>query len=392
MEGLETDHRSTGPVEVMQNIDGLTGIRGLAVTMVFLFHLFALSGNGPLIVAAGELKIPYHWLFTCGWMGANVFFVLSGFLLAVPFVRQLTGCGKPVQIAPYLIHRLCRVVPAYWMQIVIFLVVIYLTGTLPGWKVVAAHLAFLQNFRVGYVGVINGVYWTLPAEVGFYLLLPLFAAVAGHFANRRAQVWLITVLSLTVFAIGYRYAMYSSVATAPVSTKAFVLLQLPGMLDQFAAGMAVAWIYVNYGKSFDANKSTMMFSLGLAGLIGMMISIDYFAAIFWDAHVLLFVGYTIIAGFIGLVVLGTALQCTLSKRLFANAPMMYLGLVSYSLYLWHFPILNWATKLLDHTGVVDNRLWWLVIIALPVSLIAATASYYFVERPFLQRKRVIDVK
>jgi peptidoglycan/LPS O-acetylase OafA/YrhL len=369
-----------------QDIEGLTGIRGLAATMVLVFHLFSFSGIRLLLIDIGDFQIPYQWLFTCGWMGANIFFVLSGFLLAIPFVRHLTGQGEPVEIVPYLQRRIRRVVPAYWLQIFILLALLYATSTLPDWKAVAMHLTFLQNFRVEYVSLLNGVYWTLPTELGFYLLLPAFAALAGFSPTRKISAWLLLSMTLITFAIGYRVVTYASVETAPIPTKAFTLLQLPGMLDQFAIGMALAWVYVRYTKSVSSLVSNVLLLAGLAGLATMMILIDHFKEIFWDAHILLFVGYTITAGFIGLLVLGTAFASPLSKILFANSLMLYLGLVSYSLYLWHLPILTWTMKLLDHFDVTGDRTGWLIVLVIPLSLLAATLSYYWVERPFMARK------
>ena len=168
---------ASGPTQSDQFSAGLTGIRGLAAMMVLVHHLFALAVPRLLSFRVGDWQVTYHWLLTGGWMGANVFFVLSGFLLAIPFVRNIEGTGPRVRIGPYLVRRIRRVVPAYWVQIAILVVILSITATMPSWKLIAAHLAFLQNFDAAYAFALNGVYWTLPTEFGYYLLLPLFLSL-----------------------------------------------------------------------------------------------------------------------------------------------------------------------------------------------------------------------
>jgi peptidoglycan/LPS O-acetylase OafA/YrhL len=89
-----------------------------------------------------------------------------------------------------------------------------------------------------------------------------------------------------------------------------------------------------------------------------------------------------------MVVFGVAMAGprSLSHALFANSGMLYLGIVSYSLYLWHPPILQWTMKLLDYFAITGDRLWWLVGISIPLSLLVATISYYWIERPFIARR------
>ena len=194
----------------------------------------------------GGWKITYHWLITCSWMGANVFFVLSGFLLAMPFVRSIESDGAQVRVAPYLIRRIRRVVPAYWFQIVILATVLFYTAAWPGERAIILHFAFLQNFSPTYAAALNGVYWTLPTEFGFYLLLPLFAAFAALFAHGKRAAWLFLSLSLVALAIVYRVLVYATVADAPIDEKRFALLQLPGLIDHFAIGMLLAWVYLRH--------------------------------------------------------------------------------------------------------------------------------------------------
>ena len=379
---------AAGPSRVDQFSAGLTGIRGLAASMVLLFHLFALAGPRVMSFNVGNWNITYHWLITCGWMGANVFFVLSGFLLAIPFVRNVEGLGARVQVAPFLVRRIRRVVPAYWFQIVFLAAVLYFTATAPQWQTIALHFAFLQNFSEAHALELNRVYWTLPTEFGYYLLLPLFAAIATLFAGHKRAAWLTLSVLLIAFAIAYRVVAYAAVADAPIDKKVFALLQLPGLIDHFAIGMLLAWVYVRHAPAVSPRLADGVMLAGLLGIVSMMALLDHEYATYWNGHILIFVGYTFTAYFIGMLVLGVAMAGRVSRALFANSMMLTLGIVSYSLYLWHLPIQFWTQRLLDHFSVSGDRLWWLVAISIPLSMLAATLSYYWIERPFMPRSRI----
>ena len=366
---------------------GLTGIRALAALMVLAFHVFAMAGPRALSLHLGDLEIPYHWLITCSWMGANIFFVLSGFLLAIPFSQQVEGQRGSIAVRAYLLRRIRRVIPAYWLQIVILCVVAYFTASLPSWRVIAAQFLFLQNFWPGFSEALNAVYWTLPVEFGYYLLLPVFAAIVGVFASSKRIAWLTASVLLIIAAIVYRTLMYAVVADEPQQIKFFMLMQLPGLIDHFAIGMLLAWVHVRHGRSIKPWMSNLMVATGLLGIVFMMLMVELNFRTYWEGNAMLLYGYSITAIFIGVVVLGTATGGRLSRILFANSSMLFVGIISYSLYLWHYPILIWTQKLLDYFSIGGDRLWWLIAIGVPLSLLAAMISYALVERPFLAHRR-----
>jgi len=381
-------HEAASASRADQFSAGLTGIRALAALMVLSHHVFAVAGPRVLSLHIGAVQITYHWLITCSWMGANVFFVLSGFLLAIPFARHIEGTGGAVRVGPYLARRIKRVVPAYWVQILILCAVLYFASALPAWQVIAAQFFFLQNFRQHYAAALNGVYWTLPVEFGYYLLLPLFAAFAGLVSTRKRIAWLTLSAALIAAAIAYRTLMYATVAEDPQPTKFYMLMQLPGLIDHFAIGMLLAWIHVRQAPSLSPRISDGLVVVGLGGIVVMMALVDHYYLVYWNGHAMLYFGYTVTAAFIGALVLGTAMAGPLARALFANTPMLFIGLISYSLYLWHLPILGWTMRLLDRLEVTGDRLWWLAAIGIPSSFLAATVSHYLVERPFMARRPV----
>ena len=171
-----------------------------------------------------------------------------------------------------------------------------------------------------------------------------------------------------------------------VAATGSIVVSLPVAVSLVAViAIEAVWPTLSVGRSVSAKLADALMFTGLLGIVSMMALLDHEFADYWNGHILIFIGYTITAGFIGLLVLGVAMAGPLSRKLFANSTMLALGIVSYSLYLWHLPIQFWTQKLLDHFAVTGDRLWWLVAISIPLSTVAAAASYYWIERPFMVR-------
>lgn len=362
----------------------------MAALMVLLHHLFAFAGPRVLSWELAGVEFRWHWLLTTSWMGANVFFVLSGFLLAAPFLEQAPAPVTRFGVVRYGWRRVKRVVPAYWVQVTLLAGVASITATFPEWELVAAHLLFLQNIRFDWAMALNGVYWTLPTEFGFYLILPGLAALAWSARRMGPQVWLGIAALMIACAIAWRLAIFESISTAPIPLRAFVMLQLPGVLDHFGIGIVFAWLHIRAGRETPAPSPAQADLMALVGLVGMVACMRLIDAVFlsyWDGHPMLFFGYTFTAGFIGLLIYGTARGGRLTRWLFANPVVLFLGIISYSLYLWHIPALMLIMRYLDCIGEAGDRLGPLLWLALPLSIALATLSYVMTERPFLPKAR-----
>ncbi len=166
-------------------------------------------------------------------------------------------------------------------------------------------------------------------------------------------------------------------------------MQLPGLIDHFAIGILFAWGFVEAqraGRPITGRLSDALTVLGLLGMVMVMALFEVIYEQYWDGHPYLFVGYSLTALCMGTFIVGTAGGGRVSRALFGNPLAVALGLISYSLYLWHFPVLLWINQLLDSAGVKGDRLWWLVAIAIPASVMLAALSYWFIERPFISRR------
>ena len=168
--------------------DALTGLRGLAASWVLLFHLFGVVGPRALFVPGTSIEL--HWLLTSGGAGVWVLYTLCGYLLAGPFVTRENSRQVP-HIRRYLLRRLWRILPPLWVQILVLSIV-------AGWadgqmlirlKEMLPYALLVQNLVLPLSApAANAVWWTLPVEFDFYLLLPLLFAIVGPHLARR-PVW-----------------------------------------------------------------------------------------------------------------------------------------------------------------------------------------------------------
>lgn len=106
-----------------EHIASLTGLRGAAACAVMLFHLWPYLGSPPLYLGPSVGGYPLHALAAVGYLGVDLFFVLSAFLLAIPFFRWANNQGPWPSLRRFFVHRAKRVIPAFWAQILILVVI-----------------------------------------------------------------------------------------------------------------------------------------------------------------------------------------------------------------------------------------------------------------------------
>jgi len=356
----------------------LTGVRGLAAAWVFALHAWEFAG-GPVLALPGT-GLDFTPLLRCGYFGVDLFFVLSGFLLAMPFHRAALGHAPRPSLRRFWVHRCRRVLPAYWVQLAIlaaaFLCLQHNEMTAPA--NLFAHALLIQNLMPWPVTLLNPVYWSMPVEWDFYVFLPLLVLLVARCR------WPLALLLGVLSAIVFRVACYWSVSDPRLA--AFIgfgdIQQLPGRIDQFVIGICAAWIVAS--NALSARAAATCGILGTAGIVVMA----YIAAPRGDFLVRMDVPYlyfhhTLTALAFALITLGAVGGGALARLLLANRVLTFLGVISYSLYLWHYPLLTAA----QGAGWLDGARTpaWVVVIAaaVPAILFVSWLSYRWIERPFL---------
>ncbi|MBL0142282.1 MAG: acyltransferase [Betaproteobacteria bacterium] len=373
---------------------GLTGLRAYAALWVMLFHFISIVGPTRLSVAVPGMSLDVTPLVTIGWVGVDLFFVLSGFLLTTHLLERWGVTGREALMGSYFRARVLRVFPAYWVQLaILFAVAVIARGGAPAWSgYLPLHVPMLQNLSEKASFAINPVYWTLPIEFAFYLCLPAIARyLAAGEAREARTAWVrlaVLVMGLIATTWAYRYVVFRAYEGSAVNTIAWATSQIPGTLDQFMIGSGTAAGY-RLARSVRAPgiagtrawHSTALFAIGLCGVVAMMYFIDRIHGAYWSGHWALFVWHTITAAFIACIVLSIVISSPSTRLVFENRIALFLGTISYSIYLWHFPIAIWAAGFLEMSGM---ELWRFSLLVAPPVIVASACSYYGVERPFLK--------
>lgn len=359
----------------------LTGLRGIAALWVMLSHCsYFFDGPQTSLWSAGR------WL-QLGWTGVLVFFVLSGFLLALPYVESQQAATRRPDSGAYLVRRVLRVIPAYWVQFVLLTAVGWWYGgmfALHDLSTLVAHLGMWFNLGLEPVRPLLGVWWTLPVEFAFYLTLPLLARML---VLRHGALWILCVGLLVSLA------QHALVWGLPWQERGSVVTQFPGYLVLFTMGVSAAWyrkpvqryLADHPGSSLRWLAGALLLLLGLLALI----PLEDGGRDFWEQPLMYYlwkpaVGVAIVVLLLTLLDPANPLAALLCSRI-----AVHFGDISYSLYLWHLPIILAITGSPAIFGVGAGWHW---VVAIACTWLVAAASARWVERPGIRLGRALAAR
>jgi peptidoglycan/LPS O-acetylase OafA/YrhL len=367
----------------MNTIPALDGLRAVAVMLVLMDHVWQ-SVFGYFHPGQDFTNSPLYY----GKAGVQLFFVLSGFLLFLPYAEWLFGQRARPSALLFYKRRALRVGPAYWISLLILTAAAPLS--LAAFKDLAVHAVFLSNTSWRTVLSIDGVYWTMAIEVQFYVLLPLIGWLIHALAQKmrlRYAAGFVLLLLLLVSLSSHVLGDKGSIMALPLVTPFLVGYHaLSYWLAVFGCGIlcSLAFIYLTRIVKLSQQKTrwlrrtcTWSFSLGivLAFALACIPALQHFSGT--DLLFGLAAG-----GFLFGVVLGSDHL----RRPFASAPMRFLGLISYSFYIWHNIVVGILAPRLRALSFAQQ---WLALFAigLVVSTLVAYLSYQVSERPFIQARK-----
>ena len=376
--------------------DSLRAIAALSVFAVHVPMVAGMSTDNPARAYLIQLNI-----------GVAVFFLISGFLLYRPFARsRYLRDSRPATI-PYAERRALRIFPAYWVALAFTVLLLGKSG-----EARVASAVFTPHGVPAYFGLLQ-VYdsntlfggisaaWTLCVELTFYAMLPLWAVLLRRFPVRSRSNFVRTELLALggLFAIGVTWTSVAALNSHP--TAAFLLdvtqiqpwlYVLPGFLDQFAVGMALAVISVAIADRSAQPKAVQVIDRA-SWLPWLLAAFAFFLVAHVDGWFSGSIPAQLIATHELQAVFAFALLLPavfgdptrgLVRRLLANRALLWVGLVSYGVYLWHVAVLD----KLDRLGVLDSLGGFgYIVVALALTLTVAAASFYGVERHALRLSR-----
>ena len=371
-------------------IPALDGLRAVAVLLVILFHAWAeIPGIKTLVPDFQAHQFP----ITYGRTGVQLFFVLSGFLLFLPYARWIFGLQARPSARLFYRRRALRVGPAYWASLII-LVLAGLAGplTLATLGDALVHVFFLSNVSAATAQAINAVYWTMAVEVQFYVALPLLAWAANQLVRRfgtRAGIG-VMLLAMGAISIAADLLDHTHIFQHVPVFGTFLVGQysMPFHLVVFGIGMTCGafYVYVNQVLRLDAPQRERLRTAGnLILVVGIVLLLGIVFAPGGQPHFeteLLGLGY-------GGLLFGTLFGPPLARRVLASRPLRFIGLISYSVYLWHSIVMRAISVLLPTP--THTNLGTLVIvrflIGAPLSLAVAYISFQLTERPFFRARK-----
>lgn len=346
-------------------ITGLDGIRAIAVIMVLAYHL----------------KLA---LFKSGFLGMTVFFVLSGYLITGILISEVEEEGT-IDLKNFWLRRIRRLVPAVMSMAVVIIFVSAVVNRIIFTKGCKDFLASVLGFnnwwqifnKVSYfeaAGVPSPFThcWSLAIETQFYLIYPLILLGIYKLVKSRGEgrakrgllfagvTLLLALISVILMIVLFDPQQDASRVYYGTDTRAFSLL--------FGALLAILWEYRMVPRRLSASVNMVLGSVSFAVLLVMTIAING-SSNFWYRGGQFF--GTILTV---LMVYAVSGRKTWLSRFLSNPVLKWIGDRSYSIYLWHYPIILLISK-----GIKAS--WWITLIEIVLSVVLAELSYRFIETP-----------
>lgn len=344
----------------------IDGIRFLAIVLVLLFHTHGYFVKKTPFTFTDNPRFDTlldHFLAN-GDRGVELFFVLSGFILCLPFAHQYINKGKKVELKRYYLRRVTRLEPPYFIAMTgifalqLFMHIQPLRVLFPS---LLASLVYLHNIIFQHSPLITVVAWSLEVEIQFYLLAPiLFGLLSLPKAPRR---FILVVLAVAFIVMQHYYA--------PPFRSIYNFAQF------FLTGILLADVYVSNDAEQFFNKAWMPF-VGLITLIAIC-----FIPIYSSLTATLLFPFLI--GLLYYIILKNGW----AKKIFSYKFIPIIGGMCYSIYLLHYTIISIFGRLTIRLSITDhflpNFLLQLILLMIPV-LVISSVFYFYIERPFMAGK------
>ena len=346
----------------------MDGLRFVAIAMVILFHL-----NGYLVA-----KWPSHhsgslpqssWLAEtalAGFRGVELFFVISGFILALPFAAQYLAGGPGVNLRKYYLRRLTRLEPPYFVTVIIlFILALWLQGETPADLIphLGASLVYLHNLIYAQGSPVIGVAWSLEIEVQFYLLVPLLTVL---FAIRSPKFRRALLMAMIATLTASQFCLLRSARGA---------LSILNYLQFFLAGFLLADLFVADWKEAPA-ASAHWDGITLIGWPLMIGILQSESLTHWLFPFMILLLYT------------AAFRGKLTRKILSNRWIVAIGGMCYSIYLIHYEVISSVGRFTLRIGAgLPYWTYFLIQLTLIGACIVSVCGLYFLllEKPCMRR-------
>jgi len=308
----------------------------------------------------------------------SLFLVLSGYLMYAPLCKAMTEGAPSEKVRVFLFRRAVRILPLYWIAIVV--VWAYRNPVFPGdWRDLVEHLTFTQVFDSKRIFYTIGPAWSLSVEVMFYLFIALLYVAFNHIpwstVSNRVRLRYLYAPPAFLIAISLAWNGWALFVAHEPATRWAIWFNPLAKASMFGCGMLVAIVARHEGRV--TGRAVLVTRLSALALltIGCLIRTD-------DALAANTFNQLATVAF-GLLVASSVLASPSDKinRALARGALARLALISYSLYIWHEPILLWLDR---HLHLNHNAAYFplTALLLVAVSVPCAQLSYQVIEKPF----------
>jgi peptidoglycan/LPS O-acetylase OafA/YrhL len=355
----------------------LDGVRGVAILLVLLFHTFPAAA----IPNVGKFLVPF---FSSMWVGVDLFFVLSGFLITRIL---LSSKQSPDRFSRFYLRRALRIFPLYYLSLTLALFVLP-RFALPEMRQLQPLWPWFYSYSINiWVFIINDSlpthllnhYWSLAVEEQFYLFWPL---IIFSLQRRRLPIVILYVCTAAILA---RAAMIAKgYSWSPLYVNLFT------RMDSFALGALATYAYVYKSDAItDRRAKYIVWAAGLS-LILLFVALKGFEI---GSRLSQFLVFPIIAMFFsaGIYLLLRCSKESIFKRFFSHSALRFLGKYSYGIYIYHWIIFHYIASIPAFKTQSLPSLLALFGLANAITLIAAMVSFHGFESHFLKLKPKIKL-
>ena len=405
---MSTVAQQEGATKRPPRFSELDALRGLAAISILVLHAYQNSRTLEAYVSSqtssgyayGDHYVVRNFLINLDF-GLGVFFALSGFVVFLPFAKAIIEGREHMGVREFATRRTFRIVPLYFIAILVVWNSRYYGGEGQIADLVR-HLTFTQIYDNETIFYTIGPAWSLAVEMHYYVLTAvlvwLLTKLARRVASRRSRIVLVAAVPavLAVASLLYKaWAYYVRDLTLDnqIGHHAYtVFYSALARADGFAFGMLLAVIFVVIGK-WRPQTPWLPRALSAIALVPFVCMVAVrgdrptdpaFVAIYYYSWI----------GFATVLIMAA---CVISKpewlsmRLLRLRPLQFLGLVSYSLYMWHEPLMRSLEK--HHILVFNDASVWPLSLAalLMIALFVAWASYHLIEVPGQALRRLLQI-
>lgn len=361
----------------------IDGLRGVAIALVLWYHapfLFRVADEFPRETTEGVFQKAFWSMSAAGWIGVDLFFVVSGFLITAILVRA-GAAGSPLRAFWY--RRGLRILPLA----ILYLLVLRGNAALDdplhilnGFTDWALYFLYLGNIHISIAGwqpLVIMILWSLAVEEQFYLFWPVMAYGLG---KRRLLVASLAIIALSplVRSVVFYWSGYPAVYV-------FTLCRL----DALASGAVLALLLSHEGWK-AGTLAWCRRLLPFASLVLLTTFLAPYSPSYPQTRPLLFTvfGYTWIAVAFAVVVGASLRTAGALPSLLSAAPLRFVGKRCYGFYLWHALVAG-VVKAGVQSGTVSLTFHESLILWLSGLVVVVTASWSFFEKPILKLKRLV---